>query len=400
MAFRWWVGGSGTWDSTSTANWAASSGGAAGASAPIAGDSVRFDANSGTAAVVTVAGSAVCADVIMNKSDLTLRWSGNSVFSSTFALTSGTVDFNGNSPTFFSFNADNANTRTIKGPGSPKITANNQTCVSLSTATGLTITGTPTFDCTYSGAVGTRSPVAAPSLATGATEALAYNIKVSAGSDIVSFSSTDRVITDVDFTGFSGTLNQPPRRIYGSMTFSATMTTTAQGLGVTFCATSGSRTITTNGKTLDFPITFDGVGGTWSFADALTQGSTRAFTVTNGTVRLKAGTTNTVGSFTTGAGTTQRFLQSDTPGSPATITDPSGTNTATYLTIQDTAATGGATWTALLSSNNVDAGGNSGWNFGDYASSGLSRGVGLYAGAQGLWGGNSGLWGGFSGLRN
>lgn len=46
MANRYWVGGTGTWTSTSTANWAATSGGAAGASAPTAIDDVIFDAGS------------------------------------------------------------------------------------------------------------------------------------------------------------------------------------------------------------------------------------------------------------------------------------------------------------------------------------------------------------------
>lgn len=60
MANRYWVGGTGTWDATSTANWAATSGGAAGASAPTAVDNVFFDANSnvGTGAfTVTVSGA-------------------------------------------------------------------------------------------------------------------------------------------------------------------------------------------------------------------------------------------------------------------------------------------------------------------------------------------------------
>ena len=59
MADRYWVGGSGNWDATSTTNWAATSGGTAGASAPTSADNVIFDANSnvGTGAfTVTVTG--------------------------------------------------------------------------------------------------------------------------------------------------------------------------------------------------------------------------------------------------------------------------------------------------------------------------------------------------------
>jgi autotransporter-associated beta strand protein len=362
MATRYWVGGSGTWDNSSTANWAATTGGASGASAPIAGDSVRFDSNSGTAAIVTVAATAVCADVSVNKSDITLQWSGNSTFSGAFTLTSGTLDFNSNSPTVLSLNAENSNARTLKGPGTLKLTASGTAIFSATTATGLTVTGDPIFEGIYAGAAGTRQ-IVAPTISSGGTEATAINFKISAGSDIISNSTTDRTYKDLDFTGFSGTVSQVPRRIFGSLTLSATLSVTASANSVTFCATSGTKTITTNGRTLDLPLVFDGVGGTWQFADALTLGSTRAFTITNGTVKLKDGTTNTVGSFATGAGTTQRFLQSAVAGSRATITDPSGTNTATYLTIQDIAATGGATWQAFLSSGNVDGGNNTGWDF-------------------------------------
>ena len=46
MANRYWVGGNGTWDTTTTTNWSATSGGAGGASVPTSGDDVFFDLNS------------------------------------------------------------------------------------------------------------------------------------------------------------------------------------------------------------------------------------------------------------------------------------------------------------------------------------------------------------------
>ena len=58
MADRYWILGTGTWDSTSTTNWSTSSGGAGGASVPTASDNVFFDANSNelaTAFTVTMA---------------------------------------------------------------------------------------------------------------------------------------------------------------------------------------------------------------------------------------------------------------------------------------------------------------------------------------------------------
>jgi hypothetical protein len=53
MAARYWVGGSGTWNSSSTTNWSTTSGGASGASVPTSADDVYFDANSGAGTVTT-----------------------------------------------------------------------------------------------------------------------------------------------------------------------------------------------------------------------------------------------------------------------------------------------------------------------------------------------------------
>ena len=43
MADRYWRGGTGTWNTTSTTNWSATSGGPSGASVPTVADSVFFD---------------------------------------------------------------------------------------------------------------------------------------------------------------------------------------------------------------------------------------------------------------------------------------------------------------------------------------------------------------------
>ena len=63
MATRYWVLGSGTWDTTTTTNWSTTSGGAGGASAPTSADDVIFDANSNvgtTIFTVTVGNTANC----------------------------------------------------------------------------------------------------------------------------------------------------------------------------------------------------------------------------------------------------------------------------------------------------------------------------------------------------
>jgi hypothetical protein len=61
MANRFWVGGTGTWDATTTTNWSDTSGGAGGASAPTSADDVYFDAGSdaGSPFTVTVAAGGI-----------------------------------------------------------------------------------------------------------------------------------------------------------------------------------------------------------------------------------------------------------------------------------------------------------------------------------------------------
>jgi len=62
VADRYWVGGSGSWNSTT--KWSTTSGGASGASVPTASDNAIFDANSGTAHfTVTVTANSTCANL-------------------------------------------------------------------------------------------------------------------------------------------------------------------------------------------------------------------------------------------------------------------------------------------------------------------------------------------------
>jgi len=67
MADRYWVGGAGTWDATTTTNWSATSGGAGGASAPTSVDNVIFDSlSNATLYTVTVGTNAVCNDLTVS----------------------------------------------------------------------------------------------------------------------------------------------------------------------------------------------------------------------------------------------------------------------------------------------------------------------------------------------
>lgn len=129
------------------------------------------------------------------------------------------------------------------------------------------------------------------------------------------------------------------------------------------------------------------VGGNWTNDDAFDAGtgtvefnddskvsivggsSTTTFNVlkcaTPGkTVKFKAGATLYCSSFDfDGAAGDLITLDTDTGSGTWTISDSDGTNSVTYCHIHRSAATGGATFEALTSNGNEDAGGNTGWVF-------------------------------------
>lgn len=467
MATYYWVGGSGNWDNATKTNWATVSGGAGGNGPPTNVDDVVFDANSGTAAIVNVTATAVSYNATVNKSDINLSLSGNPTLCALIlTLTSGTITLNNNTLTTFYFNANNSNARTIEfGTGNITVNGNAATVWNVATATGFTYTGTPTVNLTYAGATGTRSITHGSSA--GGTETNTPNFNVTAGTDTIS-SANGANFKNLNLTGFAGTLGISSRNFYGDLTISTGTTVTGGGNGQSFLATSGVQKITTNGKTLDFPITQNGAGGTVQLQDNLTMGSTRSFTLTNGTfdangknvtlgsfdlgagtktltlgsgtwtvtgsgtawnantnvanltvsastgtinmtsasaktfaggakawptlnqggagaltiqqsntfanitntvqpatITLTAGTTQTVSAFgVSGTSGNLITLNSSSAGSQATLSDSSGTNSVSFVSIKDINATGGATWGAYVGSGSVDAGNNTGWDFG------------------------------------
>jgi len=68
---RYWVGGTGTWDASSTTHWSATNGGSGGASVPTSGTNVFFNgsSDSGTSFVVTLSGAINCKDLTISGLD-------------------------------------------------------------------------------------------------------------------------------------------------------------------------------------------------------------------------------------------------------------------------------------------------------------------------------------------
>lgn len=288
MASRFWVGGTGTWDGAATTHWSATSGGAGGASVPGVADTVTFDANSGGGTVT----------VNTNFSVVSLTWG---------AFT-GTIDFsvNNNSPTVQTFSGTGTGVRTFKmGSGTFTVTGSGTTIWNMTTTTNLTWdAGTSIINLTYSGAVSTRF------FTTGGLNH--YTLKVSAGTDIVQFSSNTNLLGDFDTTGFTGTLTPSLSfSIAGHVTLGTGMTFTGGANVLTLNSSTGIKNFTPNAVQVNKPITVAGAASTdgIKLLGSFDMGgaSQRALTHTSGVLDLN-NFNLTAGSYASNGAGTRSFL--------------------------------------------------------------------------------------------
>ena len=396
MANRYWVGGSGSWNNASNTNWSDTSGGAGGFSAPTSADDVFFTAgsSSGTYTVSVVSGTLNMRSFNIAKpasgtltfsgtpvincngnldgtgSDGNVTWSivgsfnfvgtgsytvttGGILFDRfgfnnaggtwtlqdtasvkvTFGLTSGTLVLNEqtvNTPILGNSGVA-AKTWNMGTNSVINITGNNTTIVGMSVASGMTITGTGYLNLNYSGSTGTRI------VTIGTTASGQFNIKVSAGSDVVTIGSTN----DLDFTGFTGRLSNSIRTIIGNLTLDSGMTVTAGANSTTFASTGASKTIKSNGVTMDNPIIINSTNPVL-LGDALTM-SLRSITVTGGGLTT-GGYAITTASFSSSntnvraidiTNSTSSLLNAGTPWNTATTTNLTFTGTGSTIALDN-----------------------------------------------------------------
>ncbi len=342
MADRYWVGGTGTWNTSSTTNWSTASNGASGASAPTSADDVFIDTSSGTGTITCTGG--VCNNItvtatqaiILGAASSTLSVFGDLTFPSggsfsantntntiTFAgtttgltittngktlsalifngvgggwqlqdnltstgnitLTNGALDLNDKTLSCFLFSSNNSNTRSIAfgTSGQINLTGNSTTLWGFPTLTNFSFTGTSKVNLTANATTGTRGIQHGQTA--GGSESLAFNFNITAGSDTTTIFS---FIRNLDYTGFSGTMgndNVANKAIYGNLTLSSTMSLASGNAALSFRSTTQQQNITSAGKTMDFPVTINGTQ-TVQLQDALTLGSTRTLTLTAGTL--------------------------------------------------------------------------------------------------------------------
>jgi hypothetical protein len=226
--------------------------------------------------------------------------------SRTFTLTNGTIDLNEFNLTLYGlFSSSNSNVRAIDFGSTSKIilTLPAITVWSSSTATNFESLGNSLVQLTATGSTST--------LTFGTfSESGSLNVQLSCATTttvILTGSIKNLTIDNFDITLNNGSGN---RTIYGNLLISGTTPTIAAGSSVTtFAATSGTKTITTSGKNLDFPITFNGIGGTWQLQDALSVGTatSRTVTLTNGTLDINSYDLTLFGIFSSSNDTVRRI---------------------------------------------------------------------------------------------
>lgn len=238
-------------------------------------------------------------------------------------------DANGYDVTCATFASSSTNTRTITmGSGTWTLTSTAAATVwNMATTTGLTLNaGTATIALTG---------VTASTRTISANSVQLPSIAVNAGSGAVTFTNVN--CDSLTFgNSYSGTIANQTITIRGGVQLSnhASFALTAGANAWTLAATTTGKTFTSQGKTVDFPLTFNGVGGGWTFADAVTHGITRTMTLTNGSLSFGTGLTHTMG-----------FLASSNAN---TRTIDSGTSTLQFPAtgvLVDTSTSTNLTWT-------------------------------------------------------
>ena len=152
-------------------------------------------------------------------------------------------------------------------------------------------------------------------------------------------------------TGYTGTLSGTLGVMSGDITLSSGGTYSGLEVGI-----QGALTLTFAGKSVY------GIGlasnGTYTVTCADALSCTDLSIESGATLALKNGVTSTISTISVPSSTANGGLRSASAGSQATLSDSSGTNTLNYMTVQDIAFTGGATW--QLGTGAVDNGNNTG----------------------------------------
>lgn len=337
MANRYWVGGSGTWDKTTTTHWSATSGGSGGASAPTSSDNVYFDANSG-GGTCSLSSSPVCNN--LNTVGYTGTISGSSNLLCYGSLESGSgTNWNIGS---YQLRFYGSSTHTIKSNGAflPILDFNN----SIGTYNLIDNCVAKIFRLNTKGIINTNNYNITCENFTRASSSNTGTVNL--GSSIITITGT--VSTALDTNNSNLTFNQGTSQII--FTDTSTSEVVLNGGGKTFYNVWFNRGTSTGTNTID---------GSNTFQNELKDTGTVAhnFKITSGTTQTLSSAS--VWKISGNAG--QLITVYTNTASSHTISCSSGVISANYLNLKYSTATGGATFYA--GANSTDGGNNSGWIF-------------------------------------
>jgi hypothetical protein len=337
MADRYWIGGSGTWNTSTTTRWSATSGGAGGASAPTSADDVFFPSGgtvtlsggvcrnmtvtssttfSGTGAL-TVYGSMSLSSttwsgtgtltfnssttntvttngITLNCDTLTFTGVGtwtlgsalNVKVAGTIEFTSGTLDLASFTISTGKFNSSNSNTRAIlfgSGYIDVAFSSNSNTNIEMGNGTNFSWTGTGGFRSVMS-----RTRLFSFGNGGGMSSANAPNLYLTSGSSVYGISSGSWF----NMLDLGGTSSTPASATYnvnsiilGSSTSTYPLTVNVRGTGT---LNMGTRTI----NTLDIQS-----NGTSTLVSNIIVSGTTTFGTSNPSIIVLNGYTLTTGTF-------------------------------------------------------------------------------------------------------
>ena len=328
-----WIGGSGNWSDLN--HWSLTSGGAVGGTVPTATDDV-FVNNSSAAGAMTITFD------VASPPMKSLIVAGNT-FQVSFAKVSG-ISFI--TPLIYSHLTlnntfhDPAVTFAMIGVGTLTQTGTSGGTLEIRVGAGTMFSGTVTLATTLN--------LSYLLISLGSFNAAGNTINVNQ----YLMSTVGTSVTSANFT--NSTINVASSwNIYNPSLVTLTMTNSTINLQ------GGTSTFGGGGKSyniLNIGVLFTAnISGSNTFATFTASAPGR-------TIAFAAGSTQTItgtGTFT-GASSSNLRLRSSAAGSTYTLTKATGTIAGQYLDIQDSIATGGATWNANLSTN---SGNNTGWNF-------------------------------------
>lgn len=340
MADRYWVGGAGTWNTSNTANWSATSGGSSGASVPTSTDNAFFDGNSGAGAV-TISGSNPAANVTCT--GFTGSFTGTGSFSvyGNLLLASG-MTTSGSFDVYMFGSGTGTYTVTTAGktiPGDFYVNASGKT-ISLQDA--LTCTGTTSGIQVSNGSfISNGYTITAKKLQT-TVSATSFNINSSAIylNDTTTTTATILVVQSATFVGSSA-------NFYVSGPASG----------------SGTKSLNFAGSTINNIEFLDCAGtATHQIIGAVTANQIKSSHTKAYYIRISDGLTVSVADWQcSGNSGGQLTLTNVSSGSAATLLKTGGgTVTVTNANISWITASPSSTWTAV---NSTDSGNNTGWTF-------------------------------------